>query len=45
MKISKSDYNKLCKIARMLNDEESDYDTFDIWEDLNEIIDNIKEEK
>jgi len=43
MIISKSDYNELCKIARMLNDTENDYDLFDIWEDLNEIIFNIKE--
>lgn len=43
MQISKKDFNKLCKIARMLNDEESDYDTFCIWEELVEVIDNIKE--
>lgn len=46
MIISKNDYKKLCKIAKMLNDtehEDYDYDLFDIWEDLNEIINNIKE--
>lgn len=43
MQITKSDFNELCRIARMLNDEENDYDTFDLWEDLNEVINNIKE--
>ena len=46
MKISKKDYNRLCNVAQKLCDtehEDYDYDTFDLWEELNDIIENIKE--
>lgn len=45
MKISKDDYKMLCKLARMINDEENDIDRFEIWEYLNDVINNIEEEK
>lgn len=44
MKINKKDFNKLCEIARKLNDfEECDVDLYEVWEDLNDIIENIEE--
>ena len=46
MIIKKEDYNKLCNIARCLCDsehEDYDYDQFELWEALNEVIENIKE--
>ena len=46
MTISKRDYNKLCKIARYLCDiehEDYDYDQLELWEMLNEVIENIKD--
>lgn len=46
MQISKSDYNRLCKVAQKLCDtehEDYEYDSFELWEELNDIIDNIKE--
>jgi len=45
MTISKEDYNRLCDIARCLCDiehEDYDYDQLDLWEDLNDVIQNIK---
>lgn len=41
MTISQEDFDELCNIARLLNDEE--VDTFEVWERLNEVIDNIEE--
>lgn len=44
MTISKKDVNRLCKIARILNNaDEEDPDYYDLWEELNDIIQNIKE--
>ena len=44
MTISKRDLNRLCKIARMLNDiDEKEYDVQDIWDELNDVISNIIE--
>ena len=45
MKISKEDYNRLCYIARLLNDEDADPDMFELWEDLTKVINNIKDEE
>lgn len=42
MKILKEDFEKLCQIACQLNENE---ENLKIWEDLNEIINNIKVEE
>lgn len=47
MKISKKDVERLCKVARCLCDiehEDYDYDQLELWETLNDVINNIKEE-
>lgn len=46
MTIEKEDFERLCNIAKKLNDtehEDYDYDQFELWEELSDIIDNIKE--
>ena len=40
MEISNQDFNRLCEIARTLNEMEEN----DLWAELNDIIDNIEEE-
>lgn len=43
MTISTKDFNTLCDIARRINDlDETQEDLFEIWEDLNDVIDRIK---
>lgn len=45
MTISKEDYDTLCEIARCLCDiehEDYDYTQLELWEELNEVIENIK---
>lgn len=40
--ISEKDLQTLCKIARALNNaDEEDPDLFDLWEQLNNVIQNI----
>lgn len=41
MYISKNDYKVLCNIARIINDEEFDIDRFELWEELNDVIQHI----
>lgn len=46
MKISREDYEKLCDIARYLCDiehEDYEYDQLELWEELNNVIENIEE--
>ena len=46
MKISREDYEKLCDIARCLCDiehEDYEYDQLELWEELNDVIENIEE--
>ena len=44
MTISKRDYNKLCKIARTLNNaDEEDIDFLDLWQELADVIERIEE--
>jgi len=44
MTISKRDVNKLCKIARILNNaDEEDPDLYDLWQELADIIERIEE--
>lgn len=46
MKISKSDFRVLCNIARDLNDVyDKDIDFNEMWEALNDVIENIEEDK
>ena len=47
MKISKNDFNVLCNIARDLNNvyENDNIDFNEMWEALNDVINNIEEEK
>jgi hypothetical protein len=41
--ISEKDLQALCDIARALNNaDEEDPDLFDLWEQLNDVIQNIK---
>lgn len=43
MTITKRDLNRLCKIARIINNaDEEDPDLYDIWEELNDVIQNIQ---
>lgn len=43
MTISSNDFDKLCDIARRINDlDETQEDLFEIWEDLNDVIGRIK---
>ena len=46
MKISKNDFQVLCNIARDLNDyNEKEIDFCELWGALNDVIENIEEEK
>lgn len=46
MNISKSDFRVLCNIAKDLNDVyDKDIDFNEMWEALNDVIENIKEDK
>ena len=46
MNISKNDFRVLCNIAKDLNDVyDKDIDFNEMWEALNDVIENIKEDK
>lgn len=46
MIISKNDFRVLCNIARDLDDRyEKEIDYNEMWEALNDVIENIKEDK
>lgn len=46
MKISKADYRVLCNIAKDLNDAyDRKIDFNEMWDALNDVINNIEEEK
>ncbi len=46
MNISKNDFRVLCNIAKDLNDVyDKDIDFNEMWEALNDVIENIKENK
>ena len=45
MKISRKDYEKLCNIAKCLNDEEQEGETYtlqELYKDITDVINNIK---
>jgi hypothetical protein len=44
MRISETEFDTLCNIARALNNEEEEIDRYDLWQQLNYVINNIEED-